>query len=501
MRKIDELKEYIGKREKLEQAIALIYWDMRTNMPKNAAESRGKVLEYLSEESFKMITSDKVKEFIDDISKEKGNLTKVELRMLEELEKNYNETKKIPQNRYVEFVGVRSNSEIAWEKAKDAKDFSLFKDDLNKVIEFTKEFVEYWGYEDNKYNTLLDKYEPGLKTEKLDLIFEELKNGIIEILEKIEKSNTKLNRDFLSGNFDVEKQKELSLSILEKMGYNMDSGRLDVSVHPFTINMGNKDVRVTTNYHEEEFTSALFSTIHEGGHGIYEQNISDDLEGTGLQCGASMGIHESQSRLYENILGRSLEFCSYILKEAQNYFEDFKNVSLKDFYEGMNFVERSLIRTEADELTYSLHVIIRYEIEKILINTDVNIDKVRDLWNQKYKEYLGVEPTDDSEGVLQDMHWSDGSFGYFPSYALGNLYGAQIFNKMKEENPDLMNDLKEGNFSYINNWLKEKVHKYGASLTPSELIFNITGEELNPKYFLDYLKNKYYKLYNIQDIN
>jgi len=496
---LNEVKEYIGKYEKLEQAIALIYWDMRTNMPKKAAESRGKVLEYLSEESFKMITSDQVNEFILKLNENKQSLNKIDIRMLEELEKKYNETKKIPQDRYVEFVGVRSNSEIAWEKAKEANNFDLFKKDLNKVIEFTKEFVEYWGYEDDKYDTLLDKYEPGLKTKNLDLVFEELKNGIIEILDKIDKSDVKLNRDFLFGNFDKDKQKDLSLSILKTMGYDMDAGRLDVSVHPFTINMGNKDVRLTTNYHVEEFTSALFSTIHEGGHGIYEQNISDELEGTGLQMGASMAIHESQSRLYENILGRSFEFCDFILKESQKYFDDFKTVNIKDFYEGMNFVERSLIRTEADELTYSLHIIIRYEIEKALINGDITVDTVKDLWNRKYVEYLGIEPKNDSEGILQDMHWSDGSFGYFPSYALGNLYGAQIFNKLKEDNPNVLNDLKSGNFDFINNWLKEKVHKHGATLTPNELIINITGERLNPKYFLQYLKDKYYKIYNISE--
>jgi len=496
---LNEVKEYIGKYEKLEQAIALIYWDMRTNMPKKAAESRGKVLEYLSEESFKMITSDQVNEFILKLNENKQSLNKIDIRMLEELEKKYNETKKIPQDRYVEFVGVRSNSEIAWEKAKEANNFDLFKKDLNKVIEFTKEFVEYWGYEDDKYDTLLDKYEPGLKTKNLDLVFEELKNGIIEILDKIDKSDVKLNRDFLFGNFDKDKQNDLSLSILKTMGYDMDAGRLDVSVHPFTINMGNKDVRLTTNYHVEEFTSALFSTIHEGGHGIYEQNISDELEGTGLQMGASMAIHESQSRLYENILGRSFEFCDFILKESQKYFDDFKTVNIKDFYEGMNFVEKSLIRTEADELTYSLHIIIRYEIEKALINGDITVDTVKDLWNRKYVEYLGIEPKNDSEGILQDMHWSDGSFGYFPSYALGNLYGAQIFNKLKEDNPNVLNDLKSGNFDFINNWLKEKVHKHGATLTPNELIINITGERLNPKYFLQYLKDKYYKIYNISE--
>ncbi len=497
-KKITELKEYLGQYEKLNEAINLIYWDMRTNMPPKAGESRSKVLEYLSGESFNMITSSKVGDFIKDLSQYKNEMNLTELRMLEELERNYNETKKIPQDRYIAFVGVCSNSELAWEKAKDANDFEIFKPHLEKVVEFQKEFINYWGYKNDKYDTLLDKYELGLTIEKLDKVFAELRDGIIEVLNNIKASNKKINNDFLFGSFDTKKQKDLSLYILEKIGFDLEAGRLDESIHPFTTNFGNKDVRLTTNYHEDEFTSALFSTIHEGGHGIYEQNISDDLENTGLQTGASMAIHESQSRFYENILGRSKEFCSYLLPIAKEYFEDFKNVTLDEFYEAMNYVETSLIRTEADELTYGLHIIIRYEIEKELINGRITVAELKDLWNKKYKEYLGVEPKTDSEGILQDMHWSDGSFGYFPSYALGNLYGAQMFYKLLEEKPNVMEAVKEGNFIEITNWLKEKVHIHGSLYTPGEIIKNITGEELNPKYFIDYLKNKYYKIYDIK---
>ncbi|GAA0086327.1 carboxypeptidase [Clostridium sp. CTA-7] len=497
-KKITELKEYLGQYEKLNEAINLIYWDMRTNMPPKAGESRSKVLEYLSGESFNMITSSKVGDFIKDLSQYKNEMNLTELRMLEELERNYNETKKIPQDRYIAFVGVCSNSELAWEKAKDANDFEIFKPHLEKVVEFQKEFINYWGYKNDKYDTLLDKYELGLTIEKLDKVFAELRDGIIEVLNNIKASNKKINNDFLFGSFDTKKQKDLSLYILEKIGFDLEAGRLDESVHPFTTNFGNKDVRLTTNYHGDEFASALFSTIHEGGHGIYEQNISDNLENTGLQTGASMAIHESQSRFYENILGRSKEFCSYLLPIAKEYFEDFKNVTLDEFYEAMNYVETSLIRTEADELTYGLHIIIRYEIEKELINDRITVAELKDLWNKKYKEYLGVEPKTDSEGILQDMHWSDGSFGYFPSYALGNLYGAQMFYKLLEEKPNVMEAVKEGNFIEITNWLKEKVHIHGSLYTPGEIIKNITGEELNPKYFIDYLKNKYYKIYDIK---
>ncbi|WP_341349490.1 carboxypeptidase M32 [Clostridium celatum] len=321
---------------------------------------------------------------------------------------------------------------------------------------------------------------------------------MIEILKNIKSSNKKINREFLNGHFDTNKQKELSLEILKSIGFDLNAGVLDESVHPFTINISKNDVRLTTNYHEDEFTSALYSTIHEGGHGIYEQNIGDDLKDTGLQAAISMAIHESQSRFYENIIGRSKEFCSYLLPLAKKYFKDFDSVNLEEFYEAINYVEPSLIRTEADELTYSLHIIIRYEIEKELINGDISVDDLPELWNKKYREYLGVEASNYSEGILQDVHWSGGMFGYFPSYALGNIYGAQMYYKLLEEKPEVMNEVAKGDFNTVKVWLNEKVHKNGKLYTPNELIKNITGEELNAKYFIKYLKEKYYEVYNVK---
>lgn len=496
--KFKELKKYISMIEKLSQTISLIHWDMRTEMPVKAGNSRSAVLEYLSGEKFKLITSDKVKEFIKELTPLKDKMSRIQFRMLEELERAYNETKKIPEDRYVAFVGACSKSEIAWEKAKELSDFEIFKPYLKSMIDFTNEFILYWGYETNKYNTLLDKYEIGLTVEKLDVIFKELRDGIIEILNLINRSNKKINRSFLSGDFEIEKQKELSIQLLKIIGFDFDAGVLAESVHPFTTNMGNKDVRITTKYNCNELTSAIYSTIHEAGHGIYEQNISDDLEDTGLQTGASMAIHESQSRFYENIIGRSKEFSSILLPIAKKLFKSLDKASLQEFYESINYVEASLIRTEADELTYGLHIIIRYEIEKELINGKVEIDDLPSLWNKKYKEYLGVEPLNDAEGILQDVHWSDGSFGYFPSYALGNLYGAQIYYKLLEEKPEVMKDIAKGEFSLVNNWLKEKVHIHGAKYKPQELIKVITGEELNSKYFIKYLRDKYFSIYDVK---
>lgn len=494
---IKAFKEYLTKLEYLESTIALLSWDSMVNAPRGGIDYRSEMLGYLSGEAYKISTSEKMKEFIDYFSNY-DHLDYVTKAMIEEARRNYNRTKKIPENEYREYVIAASNSTVAWEEAKEKGDFNIFKPHLEKILGYKRKFVEYLGYAENKYDALLDEYEPGITTKKLDEVFSELRDAIVDILKEVNKSGYKPNTEFFTKNFPKKAQKEFSQVVLEKMGYDFkEHGRIDESTHPFTINFGNKDVRITTNYNENDFRSALFSCIHEGGHAIYEQNIDDSLKGTMLAKGASMGIHESQSRFYENIIGKTKEFWSYFYPEAIKRFTQFEGITLDEFYKGINFVEPSLIRTEADELTYSLHVIIRYEIEKELINGTIEVKNLPEIWNAKYKEYLGIEPENDAEGVLQDMHWSDGSFGYFPSYALGNLYGAQFLNKMKKDIPDLYKEIKDGNLHIIHKWLKENIHKHGAVYKPQEIIKNVTGEELKAKYFIEYLKNKYAEIYNL----
>lgn len=495
--KLVEFKEYIKTMEITKQAIDLIYWDKLVCMPKKAVEGRAEVIGLLSEKLFNQQTSKEMREFLKLFKENSDGLSQVDKAMIKRLDKEYNETKKIPVERYKEFVILTSKSEAAWEEAKDKNDFNIFKPYLSKVVNFQKEFVGYWGYKDHKYNTLLDKYEEGITVEVLDKVFGDLRDALVELLNKIKKSKITINADLLNSSFDKEKQKELSLYALKLIGFDMEAGRLDESTHPFTTNFTNKDVRLTTHYYEHDLLSALFSTIHEGGHGIYEQNISDDLQDTWLSTGASMGIHESQSRFYENIIGRSEEFLRHLYPKIKELFKSFDKIDFNEFYKLVNKVEPSLIRTEADELTYSLHVIIRYEIEKALFNDEITVEELPEVWKKKYKEYLGVEPDTDSLGVLQDMHWSDGSFGYFPSYALGNLYGAQIFNTMKKDIPDVYELIAKGDIISITKWLKDNVHKYGSLYSPKELILKVTGEELNSQYFIDYLEEKYSKLYSI----
>lgn len=495
--KLKEVKEIIRYLSFIEQATGIIYWDMRVAMPKKAINDRAELIGYLSSEGYKRQTGIKVKNLINYFQDKLDELNEIDRAMIEKLIRDYNEVKKIPENRYKEYVILCSKSQQAWEGAKIKNDYNLFKPYLEEIINYQQEFIEYRGYSGNKYNVLLDTYERDITVEKLDKLFKELKDGILILLDKIKKCKIKIDSSPFKKYFSKKDQEDFSLYLLQKIGYDFDAGKVDESIHPFTINFGNKDVRITTNYLEHQFKSAVFSTIHECGHAIYEQNIPDYLLNTGLGTGTSMGIHESQSRFYENIIGRSKAFWIYFYPEVLKRFPQFKGVTFDNFYKGINEVEPSLIRTEADELTYSIHIIIRYEIEKALINGEISVDELPEIWNKKYKEYLGIEPNCYADGILQDVHWSDGSFGYFPSYALGNLYGAQMFFKLQKDIPNLYDEIQKGNLLIIKQWLKENVHKYGSIYSPSKLIKVITGEELKAGYFVDYLNKKYSDIYEL----
>lgn len=493
--KIQELREHINVIEELSRASALIYWDMKICMPKKALEQRSNTYSTIEGEAFSLLTGEKTKSLLDYFEGKEDKLNNIDKAMVRKIRKEYNNVNKIPKKLFNEYTKEASLSEAAWEEAKDKNDFSIFAPHLEKIVEYQKQFIEFYGYKENKYDALLNNFEEGMTVKKLDKLFNELKDGILELLEYVKNSDKKINREFLKGKFNIEKQKELSEFLLDVIKFDKDAGRLDETMHPFTTNFGTKDIRITTHYYENDLLSNLYSVIHEGGHGLYEFHIDENLLKTGLAEGASMGIHESQSRFYENIIGRNKGFLSVILPKIKELFPSLKDVTLDEFYKAVNYVEPSLIRTDADELTYSMHIIIRYEIEKQLINGEIEVKDLPRVWNQKYVEYLGIEPKTDSEGVLQDMHWSDGSFGYFPSYALGNLYGGQFLNTILKENPNALNDLKDGDLTFINNYLADNIHKFGAIYTPAELIKKVTGEELSTKYFLNYLNKKYKEIY------
>ncbi|WP_210367811.1 carboxypeptidase M32 [Bacillus sp. REN3] len=486
--------EYIKKMGAYAEALSLIYWDLRTGAPKKGVEQRSEVIGVLSYELFNMSTSEEMAGYISKLSNEQ-NLPPVTKKALEECMKDYNRNKKIPAEEYREYVILQSKAESVWEEAKEKADFEKFRPYLEKLVEANKKFIQYWGYEGNKYNTLLDMYEPGVTVDVLDRVFGELREKIVPLVQKIANS-PKPRTDFLFKNFPKDKQRAFSLDILKQMGYDFEAGRLDETVHPFAMGLNPGDVRVTTRYDESDFRTAVFGTIHEGGHALYEQNITGELIGTPLSGGTSMGIHESQSLFYENFVGRSYSFWKKNYDLLQHYADgQFEGIGLKEFYQAINESRPSLIRIEADELTYPLHVMVRYEIEKGLFNDEIEVKDLPQIWNEKYEQYLGIRPKNDGEGVLQDVHWAGGSFGYFPSYALGYMYAAQFKAAMLRDLPGLDEFLEDGNLLPVKEWLTEKVHQYGKMKKPLEILMDVTGEGLNAKYLVDYLYRKYSQVY------
>lgn len=494
-----QFTEHVGKMRAYQEALSLLYWDLRTGAPKKGIDLRSETIGTLSSELFALSTSDSFGELLSSLEAEKDGMDVVLRRSIEEARKEYDLSKKIPPEEYREFVVLQSKAESVWEDAKAASDFSLFEPYLEKLVATTKRMIGYWGEKNGSaYNTLLDQYEPGMTTEILDEVFGTLRGRIIALVQKIADSEHKPETGFLFGHFPKEAQRDFSFQVLEQLGYDFEAGRLDETVHPFMTTINRHDIRVTTKYDEKDFRTAVFGTIHECGHALYEQNLSEKLAGLPVETGASMGIHESQSLFFENFVGRNYKFWSSNFGLLKEYAAgQFEGVSVADYWRAINESKPSLIRIEADELTYALHIMIRYELEKGLFNGDVAVKDLPQLWNDKYEEYLGIRPTNDAEGVLQDVHWAGASFGYFPSYALGYMYAAQFKNAMLKDLPNYDELLEAGNVAPIREWLTEKVHQHGAVKKPLEILQDATGEGLNAEHLASYLEEKYSKIYQL----
>ncbi|TDQ42827.1 carboxypeptidase M32 [Aureibacillus halotolerans] len=479
------------------EATGLVAWDMRTGAPKKGIAQRSEVLGTLSEEGFLLQTSDAMKQALTTLLASKNELSEKTRRSVEESKKTYDLSAKIPAEKFRAHTVLCAQAESAWEGAKVSGDFASFQPYLEKIVANTKEFLELWGYEGNPYNTLMDQFEPGITVETVDRVFGQVREAIVPLLEKIKQSPNAPETDFLFRSFPQDKQKAFSLDVLKSMGYDFDAGRLDTAVHPFAIGLNPNDVRVTTKYDEKDFRTAVFGTIHEGGHALYEQNISEDLIGSPLCSAASYGIHESQSLFWENFVGRDTAFWDNHYTQLKTYAnEQFDNVSQADFYRAINVAGPSLIRIEADELTYCLHIMVRYEIEKGLFDGTYEVKDLPAIWNDKMEEYLGIRPENDAKGVLQDVHWAGGSFGYFPSYALGYIYAAQ-FAKSMESDFSLTDIIQKEELGTITSWLTKNVHQHGKMKTPSELVQDITGGPLDAQPLIDYLTAKYTEIYKL----
>lgn len=493
-----EFRQFVKKIEDYKQALAILAWDSRTGAPKKGIVQRSEVIGTLSSEVFALSTSEEMASFLGELREESvyNNLSEITQKTVDECHKDFERNVKIPKDEFKEYVMLQSQSESLWEEAKEKADFEMFRPNLEKLVAFKKKFVGYWGYEKHPYNTLLDDYEPGVFVETIDKVFGELRDQLISLVKGVTESTHQPKTDFLFKTFPKENQKALNVDILTEIGYDFEAGRLDETVHPFAIGINPNDVRVTTKYNENDFRVAIFGTIHECGHALYEQNISQDLIGTPLCDGTSMGIHESQSLFWEKFVGQNFGFWerNYDLmkKHSSGQFDD---VSLEDFYFAINESKPSLIRIESDELTYCLHIIIRYELEKALMEDKITVKELPQAWNDKMEEYLGIRPSHDGEGVLQDVHWSFGAFGYFPSYALGYIYAAQIKEAMLADLPHFDELVRNGDFAPIREWLTTHVHQYGKMKQPGEIIKNITGGGIDSKPLVRYLEEKYRRLY------
>ncbi len=495
---LEKLKALELKQYAFNFAMSSISLDAVTVAPKDTAPGRGKALGILSEEDYKILANPETGEllaFLDE-ERKKGNLPAQEAREVELLKRDYDQMSRIPMDEYVAYQVLLNDADDAWHKAKDASDFAMFEPYLEKIVAYNIKFAGYYDPEKAPYDALLNEFERGATMEMLDAYFAELRNEIVPLL-KATREKPQVRCDFTSRPCAIPKQRELSEYVMGLMGLGKDHVAIGETEHPFTLHFNKNDVRITTHYFENAMVSSMFSVIHEGGHALYERGVDDCYLYTRLASGVSMGVHESQSRFYENIVGRSRAFTGFLFPKLVELFpEAMEGVTPEEFYKAVNMAEPSLIRTEADELTYSLHVMVRYEIEKQLIGGTLAVKDVPATWNRLYKEYLGVDVPDDKHGCLQDSHWSGGAFGYFPSYSLGSAYGAQLLRVM-EKDFDVWGEVAKGNLAPVTEWLRERIHRYGCLYNPTPLMEQAWGGKFDPTAYTEYLKQKYTDIYDL----
>jgi carboxypeptidase Taq len=473
-------------------------------MPAEAVGERSEQLELLSGLIHDRLTGREMGELLSDAGAGEASpagpegLPQLERAFLRELYRSFRRASRLPRRLVTELAKQTAIGQARWAEARKAADFRLFSPQLQIILALVKESASCLGWEEQPYDPLLDEYEPWMKTAEVERVFSGLRSRLTDLVQRIVGSRKKPDTAFLKAGYEPAKQREFSRRVLKAIGYDFQRGRLDETAHPFTITLGRADVRLTTRYNPSFIVSGIFGTIHEAGHGLYELGIGEELAGTLLADGASMGIHESQSRMWENLFGRSLPFWQHFFPDLQALFPDaLAGIGVEEFYRGINAVQPSLIRVEADEVTYNLHILARFELEKRLIAGELGVEDLPVAWNQQYRDLLDIDPPDDAQGVLQDIHWSMGSFGYFPTYALGNLYAAQLFHVLRRDLSGLDQHLARGEFAPILAWLREKVHRLGRTLPATELCRQVTGQDLDPGFLLSYLEGKYGGIYGL----
>lgn len=493
---LQKFKNYQKQTALYQNTISLLYWDLQTLTPPKGVDGKADAIGFFSTEVFRRQTAEEYGAMLKELAQPEVFETlddAMKLTVKRNL-REYERFLRVPEAFYTEYVTLQARSGKAWEKAKRASDFSQFEPYLDKIISMTKQYVHYMEPEKDPYEVLLDMYEEGIDSQTIDRIFAELKEGLAPLLAKINAA-PKPDLSALEGSYDVDAQKKVQKLLLEYIGFDFECGAVAESEHPFTTEIGTGDVRVTNHYKERNPIDSMFSAIHEGGHAIFGQNIDPAYENTAAAEVNLMGLHESQSRFFENILGRDAGFWKPIYSDVAELLPQLKEVPFNTFYRAINFVQPSMIRTEADEVTYCMHIILRYEMERAIFSEKVSTADLPALWNDKMEELLGIRPANDAEGILQDVHWSDGSFGYFPSYLLGSVYDGMFLEQLKKELGDPSEILADGRVKEITKWLNEKIHRYGSLYTSKEVIERVCGKEISAKPLIAYFNEKYGEIY------
>ena len=505
----NDLKAHIAEYNDLLNVLNTLKWDMRTQMPHGGSVTRGNQLATVNKLAKEKFVSDKTEKLLDQAESEIANEDpdSYVARAVQQTRQYYDIQKRIPADLIGRMAELEPESEAVWAEAKNNDDFESFKPYLQKMLDLNIELAEAVGYEEHPFDALVFEYEPSMTASKLKVLFEDLKAGLLPLLEKIVANDEPLPQDLWSHDYDIETQKKLCAEMAGMIGYDFNRGRLDIAPHPFEISFTRNDVRITTRYNVNYLPMALFGTLHETGHALYEQNIAPELTRTALTTdflgqyavgGTSYGAHEFSSRMWENQIGRSREFWQLHFEKVQALFpEQLKDADPELFYRSVNRVKPSLIRVEADEVTYNLHIMLRTEIEMGLLDGSTKVDDLPEIWNATMKEYLGVTPPNNSKGCLQDVHWSGGGFGSFPGYTIGNVMSAQVLSAAHNSIDDLDSKLASGDYQTLLDWLTDNIYQHGRAYNVNELLQNISGEDLQAQPLLDYLQTKYTDLYEL----
>ena len=495
--KLQQLKNLLAEIADLNQITALLSWDQQTYMPPGGAENRGHHLATLQQIAHTKFVSDEIGKLLDDLQPYASQLDpdSFEACLVRVTRRNYEKETKVPVEWVMESALTTTLAHEAWAKARAENDFLHFQPHIERLLDLAHRYAGFFAPYEHVYDPLMDIFEPGMKTTDVKAIFDALRPLQVSLLKQIALS-PQVDNAFMTLTYDEGKQWDFGVETITKMGFDWQRSRQDKTLHPFTSSFGYGDVRITTRVFPNYLAPALFGTLHEAGHAMYEMGADASLDRSPLFGGASSGIHESQSRMWENLIGRSYPFWQHFYPRLQEVFpSQLGNLPLEAFYKGINKVQPSLIRVEADEATYNLHIMLRMELEIALLEGSLRVKDLPEVWNSRFQQYLGITPPDNAKGVLQDIHWSGGLIGYFPSYALGNLIAAQLWERINADIPDLPDQIRQGQFAPWVAWLREKVHRHGSKFEPQQLIQSVTGSKIDPAAYMRYLDQKFKAIY------